>query len=188
MNLLLIIALAPPPPLNVWLHPSIQLTPNLSRSIPCSRSRSNITLRTWHCCTGIIARARFSEAVRIWFLHLLPNSSSEASVRSSYLTTQAGYGGPVYQISKILNSRSPLSTQNSSSIGSVTVMEETASLRSTSLAGTTVSAGTKRKRATEPKFYAVRVGYKPGIYHTWADCLEQVKGFKKALCEILHSS
>ena len=27
-----------------------------------------------------------------------------------------------------------------------------------------------------------RVGYRPGIYHTWADCLEQVKGFKKATC------
>ncbi|KAL8867227.1 MAG: hypothetical protein Q9174_005800 [Haloplaca sp. 1 TL-2023] len=47
--------------------------------------------------------------------------------------------------------------------------------------GTSVSAGTKRKRAADPKFYAVRVGHRPGVYHTWADCLEQVKGFKKAL-------
>lgn len=62
-------------------------------------------------------------------------------------------------------------------------MEETASVNSASQAGTNVSAGTKRKRAAEPKFYAVRVGFRPGIYHTWADCLEQVKGFKKALCE-----
>ncbi|KAI4199651.1 MAG: hypothetical protein LQ350_004442 [Teloschistes chrysophthalmus] len=60
-------------------------------------------------------------------------------------------------------------------------MEETASVNSASQAGTNVSAGTKRKRGAEPKFYAVRVGFRPGIYHTWADCLEQVKGFKKAL-------
>ncbi|KAL8642172.1 MAG: hypothetical protein Q9228_001102 [Teloschistes exilis] len=60
-------------------------------------------------------------------------------------------------------------------------MEESASVNSASQAGTNVSAGTKRKRAAEPKFYAVRVGFRPGIYHTWADCLEQVKGFKKAL-------
>ncbi|KAL9026307.1 MAG: hypothetical protein Q9196_005011 [Gyalolechia fulgens] len=60
-------------------------------------------------------------------------------------------------------------------------MEETTSLKSASPAGTSVSAGTKRKRAAEPKFYAVRIGHRPGIYHTWADCLEQVKGFKKAL-------
>ncbi|KAI4258000.1 MAG: hypothetical protein LQ352_001390 [Teloschistes flavicans] len=60
-------------------------------------------------------------------------------------------------------------------------MEETASVNSASQAGTNLSAGTKRKRAAEPKFYAVRVGFQPGIYHTWADCLEQVKGFKKAL-------
>ncbi|KAI9845791.1 MAG: hypothetical protein M1838_001529 [Thelocarpon superellum] len=42
------------------------------------------------------------------------------------------------------------------------------------------SAGTKRKRGTEPKFYAVRVGHHPGVYHRWHDCLEQVKGFKNA--------
>lgn len=48
---------------------------------------------------------------------------------------------------------------------------------------TTSSAGTKRKRATEPKFYAVRVGYHPGIYHSWSDCLAEVTGFKNATCE-----
>lgn len=68
-------------------------------------------------------------------------------------------------------------------IGQFPSMEETASVNSASQAGTNLSAGTKRKRAAEPKFYAVRVGFQPGIYHTWADCLEQVKGFKKALCE-----
>ena len=66
-----------------------------------------------------------------------------------------------------------------------TAMSEVASQKSVSLAGTTLSNGTKRKRTAEPKFYAVRVGYQPGIYHTWADCLEQVKGFKKALCKKL---
>ncbi|KAL8952370.1 MAG: hypothetical protein Q9222_001706 [Ikaeria aurantiellina] len=60
-------------------------------------------------------------------------------------------------------------------------MEDTASLKSASPVGTSISNGTKRKRATDPKFYAVRAGHQPGIYHTWADCLEQVKGFKKAL-------
>ena len=83
-------------------------------------------------------------------------------------------------------------------------MDETASLKSLSTVGTSVSAGTKRKRNAEPKFYAVRsmafsrcrrfhemltkgyrIGYQPGIYHTWADCLEQVKGFKKATCRCL---
>lgn len=48
---------------------------------------------------------------------------------------------------------------------------------------TTSSAGTKRKRGTEPKFYAVRVGYHPGIYHSWSDCLAEVTGFKNATCE-----
>ena len=36
----------------------------------------------------------------------------------------------------------------------------------------------------DKKFYAVRTGYKPGVYSTYADCLAQIKGFKKAICEL----
>ncbi|KAK1090750.1 hypothetical protein LTR48_007692, partial [Friedmanniomyces endolithicus] len=43
------------------------------------------------------------------------------------------------------------------------------------------SAGTKRKRDTQPKFYAVRVGKQPGVYHTWLECLDQVRGFPKSV-------
>lgn len=31
------------------------------------------------------------------------------------------------------------------------------------------------------KFYGVKQGYKPGVYTSWAECQEQVKGFKGAL-------
>ena len=41
--------------------------------------------------------------------------------------------------------------------------------------------GTKRKRDA-PKFYAVRAGIQPGIYHSWNDCLAQVRGHKRAVC------
>lgn len=44
-------------------------------------------------------------------------------------------------------------------------------------------AGTKRKRATEPKFYAVKAGFQPGVYYTWNDCLTQVTGYKGAVCK-----
>ncbi|KAJ5216910.1 Ribosomal protein L9/RNase H1 N-terminal [Penicillium chermesinum] len=43
------------------------------------------------------------------------------------------------------------------------------------------SAGTKRKREDGDKFYAVKVGHKPGIYNNWPDCLAQITGFKKAI-------
>lgn len=45
------------------------------------------------------------------------------------------------------------------------------------------TAGTKRKRdsKSQMKFYAVRVGKEPGIYHSWAECLGQVRGFPKAM-------
>ena len=43
------------------------------------------------------------------------------------------------------------------------------------------TTGSKRKRDTMPKFYAVRVGKSPGIYHTWSECLDQVRGFPKAM-------
>ncbi|WEW61795.1 ribonuclease H family protein [Emydomyces testavorans] len=46
---------------------------------------------------------------------------------------------------------------------------------------TQAGAGLKRRRATEPKFYAVKDGFKPGIYHSWNECLSQVKGFKGAV-------
>jgi ribonuclease HI len=46
-----------------------------------------------------------------------------------------------------------------------------------------MAATSKRKRgAGESKFYAVREGRAPGIYHTWNDCLDQVKGHKGAVC------
>ncbi|KAI9803547.1 MAG: hypothetical protein M1825_001890 [Sarcosagium campestre] len=41
--------------------------------------------------------------------------------------------------------------------------------------------GTKRKREPEPKFYSVRNGHRPGVYHKWVDCLAQVKGYKNAI-------
>lgn len=50
---------------------------------------------------------------------------------------------------------------------------------------TSASSGTKRKREAGPKFYAVRVGQAPGIYHSWSDCLAQVKGFKGAACKLI---
>ncbi|KAF2397069.1 RNase H domain-containing protein [Trichodelitschia bisporula] len=46
---------------------------------------------------------------------------------------------------------------------------------------TSTTGSLKRKRGSELKFYAVRAGHAPGIYHTWPDCLAQVKGFKKAV-------
>ena len=53
---------------------------------------------------------------------------------------------------------------------------------STSTISVPTTAGTKRKRESKapPKFYAVRIGKEPGIYHTWAECLDQVRGFPKA--------
>ncbi|KAI1953975.1 hypothetical protein LOZ57_000317 [Ophidiomyces ophidiicola] len=46
---------------------------------------------------------------------------------------------------------------------------------------TQTAAGTKRKRGTEPKFYAVKDGFHPGIYNTWSECFAQVKGYKGAV-------
>ncbi|KAL1955643.1 hypothetical protein VTO42DRAFT_8376 [Malbranchea cinnamomea] len=42
-------------------------------------------------------------------------------------------------------------------------------------------AGVKRRRTMEPKYYAVKSGFKPGVYYRWDDCLEQVKGYKGAV-------
>ncbi|KAL8827559.1 MAG: hypothetical protein Q9191_003110 [Dirinaria sp. TL-2023a] len=59
-------------------------------------------------------------------------------------------------------------------------MDDALSVKSVSTGLTAASAGTKRRRAAEPKFYAVRAGFSPGVYHTWDDCKTQIKGFKGA--------
>ncbi|KKZ64589.1 ribonuclease HI [[Emmonsia] crescens] len=46
---------------------------------------------------------------------------------------------------------------------------------------TSQPTGAKRKRTAEPKFYSVKFGFQPGVYHTWNDCLTQVTGFKGAV-------
>jgi ribonuclease HI len=46
-----------------------------------------------------------------------------------------------------------------------------------------MSAATPKRKRVDHKFYAVRVGNKPGIYHSWTDCQEQVRGFKGAICK-----
>lgn len=44
----------------------------------------------------------------------------------------------------------------------------------------------KRKRPGDaPKYYAVRQGRIPGVYNTWEECLNQIKGHKGALCKLL---
>jgi len=40
----------------------------------------------------------------------------------------------------------------------------------------------KRKLDTAQKYYAVKAGFKPGVYLTYAECSEQTAGFKGALC------
>lgn len=49
------------------------------------------------------------------------------------------------------------------------------------------AAGTKRKRSSGSKFYAVKVGFQPGVYYNWNDCLTQVTGYKGAVCESVAS-
>jgi hypothetical protein len=46
----------------------------------------------------------------------------------------------------------------------------------------TGTSSLKRKRGNDHKFYAVKVGKTPEIYHSWADCIDQVKGFPGAVC------
>ncbi|KAL1602547.1 hypothetical protein SLS60_005963 [Paraconiothyrium brasiliense] len=43
--------------------------------------------------------------------------------------------------------------------------------------GSSASSGSKRKR-TAPAFYAVKVGFQPGIYQSWDDAKQQTSGFK----------
>lgn len=41
----------------------------------------------------------------------------------------------------------------------------------------------KRKTDNMQKFYAVKAGFKPGVYLSYTDCQEQTAGFKGAVCK-----
>ncbi|KAL3494894.1 Caulimovirus viroplasmin-domain-containing protein [Aspergillus germanicus] len=47
--------------------------------------------------------------------------------------------------------------------------------------GPASTAGTKRKRGSAGKYYAVKSGYQPGVYYEWNECLAQVTGYKGAV-------
>lgn len=46
-----------------------------------------------------------------------------------------------------------------------------------------VTASKKRKTDAGPKFYAVKAGFRPGVYTTYAECSAQTAGFKGAVCK-----
>jgi ribonuclease HI len=47
-------------------------------------------------------------------------------------------------------------------------------------------AGAKRKRNAASRYYSVRVGRKPGIYHSWDECHTQVQRYKGSKCMPAH--
>ncbi|KKK12449.1 RNase H domain protein [Aspergillus ochraceoroseus] len=49
------------------------------------------------------------------------------------------------------------------------------------------TAGTKRKRGSAGKYYAVKSGYQPGVYYEWKECLAQVTGYKGAVFQAFYS-
>lgn len=54
-----------------------------------------------------------------------------------------------------------------------------------SVPGSAVVPNPSKKRKTDniPKFYAVKAGFKPGVYATYAECQKQTAGFKGAVCK-----
>jgi hypothetical protein len=87
---------------------------------------------------------------------------------------------PVKQAAHSSHLQHPISTYKK-------ILSETSNLINTMTDAMSITSNTssgKRKRSA-PKFYAVRVGRKTGIYHSWEDCKAQTDGIK-AECR-LHS-
>src|SRR4051794_28709642 len=101
-----------------------------------------------------------------WLRNLLPLLSSTTS--ASFLRDKATQHSPVYNRKQqppfiMVHNRNSLaanSHMNGHQIDPDTAATTRASPESS-------STGTKRKRDSEPKFYAVRVGFRPGIYYSW---------------------
>jgi hypothetical protein len=61
--------------------------------------------------------------------------------------------------------------------------------RSALPSGTAAASKRAKTKNGVQKFYAVRVGRKPGVYMNWDDCQGQIAGHKGATCEyLIHSS
>ena len=54
--------------------------------------------------------------------------------------------------------------------------------------GSATTAPKKRKVDNGPKYYAVRAGFKPGVYENYSDCQAQTAGFKGAVCTFFLST
>lgn len=55
--------------------------------------------------------------------------------------------------------------------------------RSASTTSATAGPSKKRKMENVQKYYAVRAGFVPGVYLTYAECQAQTAGFKGAVCK-----
>lgn len=51
-------------------------------------------------------------------------------------------------------------------------------------AGGAAAPSKKRKMDNVQKYYAVKAGFNPGVYLTYAECQQQTAGFKGAVCEL----
>ena len=40
----------------------------------------------------------------------------------------------------------------------------------------------KRKNSSPTRFYAVKIGHKPGVYLDWKDCEQNITRYKNACC------
>ncbi|MCJ1477369.1 hypothetical protein MMC13_006040 [Lambiella insularis] len=145
------------------------------RNWPDPSSAGPVRCKAWN---QIPTLKLWSEAYgQQWFYLGRLRLSGSIAPPSTLPTTR---GNNNWWIQATTTSLSAIDALPSMDIGRTTGGADNVFVKSVSPTGTTVSSSTKRKRAVDPKYYSVRVGHHPGIYHNWAECLRQVKGFKNA--------
>lgn len=159
-------------PLSSLLRPLFPCSPSFFRPRATTIHRNvwpaNSTLKSWFSLT---CRPPFT--ARHWAANssLLQPSNPSSRFATHHLVTTLGPPDP------------PLYTSCDNLLHGMNEPTPSPSPAPGSKSSASPSAGTKRKRSQSAKVYAIKKGFKPGIYYSWPDCLAQITGFKGAICE-----
>ena len=128
------------------------------------------TFKSW-CCPSY--RPRFNPQRLINRPGLLQTSNANPPFTSLH--------SPIFAIPNLFRS---FSAVYDDSIGAMNEPTPSPSPAPVPKASPSPASGIKRKRASGAKFYAIKKGFKPGIYYSWPDCLAQITGYKGAICKL----
>lgn len=172
--------LSPPPPSYTLHHPFPSISRHLSSAVASSQARlSHVLPRRVHVIRPPPHTCRVTPFTRPLSRGNCPTRSAQSLPDGFFIANTSPIPSSLRGILDMADINGTTGFTSVNAAQSPTITPSASSATPASAAAT----GEKRKRESKGglKFYAVRVGKDPGIYHSWAECLDQVRGFPKAM-------